>query len=52
MNRTIIRDLWVGRVLVKTCIMAFRQSTVLNEKQIHYVIKFSFVFGLTDSSLS
>jgi len=43
------RDLWVGGVLVKTGIIAFR-STFLKEKQFHYVIKFSFVFRLTDSS--
>jgi len=34
---------------VKTCIIALRRSTFLKEKQIHYVIKFSFVFGPTDS---
>jgi len=39
----------VGRSLGKTCIIAFRQSTFLKEKQIHHIIKFSFVFGLTDS---
>jgi len=38
----------VGGVLVKTCIIALRQFTFLKEKQIHHVIKFSFVFGLTD----
>jgi len=37
MNRTTFRDLWVIRVLVKTCIIALRQSTFLKEKQIHYV---------------
>ena len=48
MNRTIFRDPWVGGVLVKTCIIALRRSTFLKEKQIHNVIKFSFLFGLTD----
>jgi len=33
----------------KTCIIALRRSTFLKGKQIHHVIKFSFVFGLTDS---
>ena len=47
MNRTTFRDPWVGGVLVKTCIIEFRQSTFLKEKQIK--IKFSFLFGLTDS---
>jgi len=37
----------VGGVLVKTCITALRGSTFLKEKQIHHVIKFSFVFELT-----
>ena len=43
-----LHDLWVGGVLVKICIIVLCQSTFLKEKQIHYVIKFSFVFGLTD----
>jgi len=49
MNRTTFRDPWMGGVLVKTCIIALRQSTFSKEKQIHHVIKFSFLFGLTDS---
>jgi len=49
MNRTTFRDPWVGGVLVKTCIIALRRSTFLKEKQIHHVIKFSFLFGLTES---
>ena len=48
MNRTTFRDPWVGGVLVKTCIIALRRSTFLKEKQIHNVIKYSFLFGLTD----
>ena len=48
MNRTTFRDPWVGGVFVKTCIIALCQSTFLKEKQIHNVIKFSFLFGLTD----
>ena len=48
-NRFVLRDLGVGGVLVKTCIIALRQSTFLKEKQIDRVIKFSFVFRLTDS---
>ena len=48
MNRTTFRDPWVGGVLVKTCIIALRRSTFLKEKQIHNVIKFSLLFGLTD----
>jgi len=38
----------MGGVLVKTGIIAPRRSTFLKEKQIHNVIKFSFLFGLTD----
>ena len=38
-----------GRSLGKTCIIVLRRSTVLKEKQIHHVINFSFLFGLTDS---
>ena len=49
MNRLVLRDLEVGGVLVKTWIIALRQSTFLKEKQIDHVIKFSFVFRLTDS---
>ena len=48
MNRTTFRDPWVGEVLVKTCFIALRRSTFLKEKQIHNVIEFSFLFGLTD----
>ena len=48
MNRTTFIDHWVGGVLVKTCIIALRRSTFLKEKQIHHVIKFSFLFVLTD----
>ena len=48
MNRTTFREPWVGGVLVKTCIIALRRSTFLKEKQIHNVIKFSFLLGLTD----
>ena len=46
MNRTTFRDPWVAGV--KTCIIALRRSTFLKEKQIHNVIKFSLLFGLTD----
>ena len=49
MNRTTFRDLWVGGVIVKTCIIVLRWSTFLKEKQIHHVIEFSFLFELTDS---
>ena len=49
MKRTTFRDLWVGGVSVKTCIIVLCRSTFLKEKQIHHIIKFSFVFGLTDS---
>ena len=49
MNRMTFRDPSVGGVLVKTWIIALRRSTFLKEKQIHHVIKFSFVFGLTNS---
>jgi len=49
MIRTTFRDLWVGGVSVKTCIIARRRSTFLKEKQIQHGIKFSFLFGLTDS---
>ena len=49
MNRTTFRDLWVDVVLVKTCIIAPRRSTFLEEKQIQHVIKISFVFGQNDS---
>ena len=52
MNRTTYRDLWVGGVLVKTCIIARRRSTFLKEKQIHYVLKFGLEFGLTDFVVS
>ena len=38
-----------GRSFGKTCIIALRRSTFLKEKQIYHVIKFSFVFELTDS---
>jgi len=34
--------------MVKTCIIAIRRYNYLKEKQIDYVITFSFVFGLTD----
>ena len=51
MNRTTFRDLWVGGVSVKKThvLLRFGDLLVLNEKQIHHVIKFSFLFGLTDS---
>ena len=49
MNYTTVRDTWVGGVFVKTGFFAPRRSTFLNEKQIHHVIKFSFLFALTDS---
>ena len=49
MNRTTFRDLWVGGVSMKACITALCRSTFLKEKQIHHIIKFSFVFRLTDS---
>jgi len=39
----------VGGVLVKPCIIAIRRSTFLKEKEIHHVIKFSFLFELTFS---
>ena len=38
---------WVDGV--KTFIIALFRSTFLKEKLIHRIIKFSFVFGLTDS---
>jgi len=44
-NRTTFPDLWVGGVLVKTCIISLLRSTFLKEKQIHHVIKFSFYLG-------
>ena len=34
---------------MNTCIIALHRSTFLKEKQIHHVIEFSFLFGLTDS---
>ena len=42
-------DLSVGGVSVKTCIIALRRFTFLKENQIHHIIKFSFLFGLTYS---
>jgi len=49
MIRKNLRDLRVGGVLAKSCINALRRSTFVNKKQIHHVIEFSFLFGLTDS---
>ena len=48
MNRTTFRDLWVGGVSMKTCKIARRRSTYLKQTQIHHVINFNFLFGLTD----
>ena len=44
-----LSDLWVGGVLVKTCIIALCRSTFLKDKQIHHNVEFNFLFGLTDS---
>jgi len=48
MNCTTFRDLLVGEVSVKICIIALRRTSFLKEKQIHHVINFGFLFGLTD----
>ena len=50
MNSTTLRDLWVGGVLVNTCIIELRRLTFLKEKkQIHHVIEFSYLFVVADS---
>jgi len=44
MSLTTFRDISVGGVSVKTCIIALYRSTFLKEKQIHHInacIKFS-----------
>jgi len=38
-----------GRSLGRICIIALRRSTIFKEKTNHYLIKFSFLFELTDS---
>ena len=49
MSRTTFRDLWVDGVSMKHVLLRVVDLLFLKEKQVHHVIKFSFLFGQTDS---